>query len=231
MLIKGLQKLTLIDYPKHAAATIFLYGCNFSCPYCHNPELVDKNEAKKAETYSEKEILNFLKERKEFIDGVCISGGEPTLNKNLMSFLSKIKRMKYEIKIDTNGTNPKILKQLIKKKLVDYIAMDVKAPLEKYEEITKTKMNIENIKKSIDIVKKFKNHEFRTTITPELNEQDIVKIAEMINGAKEYYLQQFIPSKCLNKSYNKKSKTSIEYLQQIKSKIHSYFEKCEIRAL
>ncbi len=230
MQIKGLQKLTLLDYPKHVAATLFFNGCNFKCAYCHNPELVNLKESQKLKTYNEKEILDFLKERKSFIDGVCITGGEPTLNKNISNFLRKIKKLGYEIKLDTNGTNPKVLKQIIKNKLVNYVAMDIKAPLEKYEEITKTKVNQENIKESIKIIKKMNDYEFRTTIIPDLSEQDIIKIAELINGAKAYYLQQFIPLKCLDKRYSKKKPYPSERIQKMLEKVKTSFEKCAIRS-
>lgn len=229
MNIKGLQRLTLLDYPEHIAATLFLNGCNFRCSYCHNPELVSEKESKKLETYNESGILKFLKERKSFIDGVCITGGEPTLNKNISKFLRKIKKLGYDIKLDTNGTNPKILKHLIKSRLVNYVAMDIKAPLERYEEITKTRVNIENIKESIKIIKKMNDYEFRTTIVPDLNEQDIIKIAELINGARAYYLQQFIPLKCLDKKYNKKKPYSTSQIQSMLEKIKTSFEKCGIR--
>lgn len=229
MLIKGLQKLTLVDYPKHIAATIFLYGCNFKCSYCHNPELVKSAEAKKIKTYNEQEILDFLKERKNFLDGVCITGGEPTLCKNLPSLLKKIKKLGYAIKLDTNGTNPKMLKKLIKKKLVDYVAIDIKAPLNKYKEITKANANIKSIRESINIIKKMNDYEFRTTIAPDLTKEDVVKIAEIINGAKAFYLQQFIPSKCISKSYSSKKPHSAAELRQMRDSIRTSFEICEIR--
>jgi len=230
MQIKGLQKLTLIDYPDKVAATIFVSGCNFKCSYCHNPELVINSKEKKIREYKEKEILEFLKERIGFLDGVCITGGEPTLNKDLPEFIKKIRKMKYNVKLDTNGTNPKMLKELYDKKLVDYIAMDIKAPLEKYKEITKSEVDINNIKKSIEIVKKFKNHEFRTTIIPNLlNKEDITKIAYLIKGANAFYLQQFKPLNCLDKNFDKKKPYPKEEIEKIRDSIKKLFDVCEIR--
>lgn len=232
MQIKGLQKLTLIDYPEQIAATIFLAGCNFKCPYCHNPELVtnSREKDKKTKIYREKEIINFLKERKGFIDGVCITGGEPTLHKELPSFIKKIKKLNYAVKLDTNGTNPEMLKQLLKEKIIDYIAMDIKAPLEKYDAVVNAAVNMEDIKQSITIIKKFKNHEFRTTVSPDLDENDIVSITKTIKGAKAFYLQKFVPKNCLNKNYDRKKGMQKQELEEIKNKIKKSFETCEVRA-
>lgn len=219
MLIKGLQKFTLIDYPGKIACTIFVFGCNFCCPYCHNPELIDAKKAGKVKTYSEGEILDFLRERKNFLNGVCITGGEPCLNKDLLYFIKKIKKIGYSVKLDTNGTNPNMLKQLIKAKLIDYVAMDIKAPLEKYEGVVNAKVNIKDIKESINIIKSLPNYEFRTTVVPSLlNKKDILKIAELIKG-KTYHLQQFRPINCLDKDYNKKRPYSAKQLQEMRESI------------
>jgi len=231
MQIKGLQKLTLIDYPDKVAATIFVSGCNFKCSYCHNPELVTASKEKKTREYKENEILDFLKERVGFLDGVCITGGEPTLNKNLPEFIKKIRKMKYNVKLDTNGTNPNMLEKLVKEKLVDYIAMDIKAPLDKYKEIIKSEVDIDNIKKSIEIVKKMKNHEFRTTVVQGLlNKEDITKIAYLIKGANAFYLQQFKPLNCLDKSFDKKEPYPKEEIEKIRDSIKKLFDVCEIRS-
>lgn len=230
MIIKGLQPLSLVDYPGKVAATIFLFGCNFKCCYCHNPELVNKTEAEKVKTYKEEEILDFLKERKGFIDAVCITGGEPTLNKDIPKFIKKIKNLGYPVKLDTNGTNPNMLKDLIEKKLVDYTAMDIKAPLERYKEITNSEVEINNIKESIEIIKKFKNHEFRTTVSPDIKEEDILTIANLIKNAKAFYLQEFKAQKCLDKSYEKKQSLKKENLGIIRDKIKNFFDICEVRA-
>src|SRR3989338_3543069 len=128
--IKGLQKTTLVDFPTYIASTIFISSCNFKCGFCYNVDLV--NDQKKLPIISEEEILQFLEKRKNVLDGVCITGGEPTLYKNLKNFIKKIKEIGYKIKLDTNGTNPLLLKELIDEKLVDYVAMDIKSSKEKY---------------------------------------------------------------------------------------------------
>lgn len=229
MLIKGIQKLSLIDYPQKIATTLFVYGCNLRCSYCHNPDLISQEGVKKLKTYPEKEVLDFLKKRKGFIDGVCISGGEPTLYKELVPFAKKIKSMGFKLKIDTNGTNPKMLSNLVRRKLVDYVALDIKAPLEKYDAIVNSKVNIESIKESIALVQKLKDYEFRTTVVPELNSDDIIKIASLIKGAKAFYLQQFNPKVCLNKAYEKKSTYAKEELEKIRNSVKNNFDVCEIR--
>ena len=132
MIIGGVQKLSLIDYPQKLAATIFLVGCNFRCPFCYNPELVLPEKIKEHSFFSQKEVLSFLKERKGLLEGVCLGGGEPTIHQDLPKFCQKIKKMGYLIKLDTNGSNPEMLKELIEKNLIDYLAIDVKAPKEKY---------------------------------------------------------------------------------------------------
>lgn len=228
MLIKGLQKHTLIDYPGKVAATIFLFGCNFLCPYCHNPDLLDKKKAQMLRTYSEYEILNFLRERKDFLEGVCITGGEPTISPELPMFLRKIKQLGYQIKLDTNGSNPQMLKKLIDEKLIDYIAMDVKTSLNKYHLISD--IDIETIKESIAIVKNFPEHEFRTTVVPGIvDKENILEIAESLEGAKLFSLQQFQAKNCLDESFNKKEPYSEKELIEMKKSIKSFFEKVEIK--
>jgi pyruvate formate lyase activating enzyme len=228
MLIKGLQKHTLIDYPGKIAATIFLFGCNFLCPYCHNPGLIDKEKAQELKTYGEQEILNFLEERKDFLEGVCITGGEPTFSPELSEFLRKIKQLDYKIKLDTNGSNPDMLKKLIDDKLVDYIAMDIKTSLGKYNIITS--IDIEKIKESINIIKNFPEHEFRTTIVPGIvSKEDIIKIGKTLKGARLFSLQQFRAENCLNESFNEKEPYSEQELEEMKKSIESFFEKVEIK--
>lgn len=197
VLIGGIQKTSLIDYPEKISAIIFTQGCNFRCPYCHNPELIEG----KGET--ENGVLEFLKTRIGKLDGVVITGGEPTLHKDLPEFISKIKSMGFAIKLDTNGTNPLMLEKLIREKLIDYVAMDIKAPINKYSEVTCTKVSTDSILKSIDILKNSNiDYEFRTTVVKsQLTLGDFEKIGELIKGVKKYYLQKFVPSKTLNKTF------------------------------
>ncbi|PIP24752.1 MAG: anaerobic ribonucleoside-triphosphate reductase activating protein, partial [Candidatus Nealsonbacteria bacterium CG23_combo_of_CG06-09_8_20_14_all_36_125] len=170
MEIGGLQKVTLIDYPGRIAATVFLCGCNFKCPWCYSSELVLPEKIKKQPKISEREFFKYLKDRKKLLDGLVLCGGEPTINKKLPSFIKKIKKMGFLIKLDTNGSDPKILKKLIDEKLIDYVAMDLKGPKERYSEFSGRKVDVKKIQKSIDILKENKvDYEFRSTIVPSLH--------------------------------------------------------------
>lgn len=192
MKIAGFQKFTLVDYPGKAAALIFLAGCNMRCPFCHNKDLVINPS--KCKLIEEEEVLDYLKKRKKLLDGVVISGGEPTLQKDLEAFLVKIKDLGYLIKLDTNGSKPEKIQEFIYKGLVDYIAMDVKNRFLKYPiTIGRTDFNLSNIDKSIAILKRGDvDYEFRTTIIDELhNDDDMKELAKMLKGAKRYYLQKF----------------------------------------
>lgn len=248
MNIGGLQKLTLIDYPGNVACVVFLVGCNFRCGYCHNPELVLLDKIKNQSFISELEFFNFLEKRKKLLTGVVISGGEPTIHKDLLDFIKKIKKLDYLIKLDTNGLNPKMLSNLIDNNLLDYIAMDIKAPMKvkneklktknsklefknKYERVTGVKIDIENIKKSIELIKKSNiDYEFRTTIIPGIhNKEDIIQIAKEISPAKKYYIQNFRPGEITDKSLNKEMPYPNKYLIEIQKIIAQFFETCEVR--
>jgi pyruvate formate lyase activating enzyme len=229
MKIKGLQKQTVLDYPGKLACTIFTFGCTFRCNYCHNPELIIDDGRPEIK---QEEILEFLKERKGFLDGVCITGGEPTLNKELPDFISKIKQLGFLVKLDTNGTNPEMLKELIDKKLIDYVAMDIKAPLESYEKVTNVKVDKEDIQKSVDLIRRMKDYEFRITIVPGLfNEEYARSIGEWLNGSKKFYIQQFRGIKTLDKSFVGKKPFSKEDLINFCNILKPYFETCEIRGI
>ena len=232
MILAGLQKLTLVDYPEKLACTVFLAGCNFRCPWCYNPELVLPEKIKDNSQITKKDFFNFLKYRINLLDGVVICGGEPTLNKDLPIFCKKIKKMGYLIKLDTNGSNPEIISNLIDEKLIDYIAMDIKAPKEKYKEATGAKIDIKQIQKSIDILKKGGvNYEFRTTMIPKLlSKKDIVKIVRWIGPAKKYCLQNFQEERdTVNPEFKGINPCLREYLSDIQKIISPYFEICEVR--
>jgi len=192
MKIGGFQKFSLIDYPGKICAVIFTQGCNFRCPYCHNPELVLPE--KFGEPYDIGNILAFLEKRRKQLDGVVISGGEPTIQENIVEFIQYIKTMGYYIKLDTNGSNPRIVKQLLNKKLLDYIAMDIKAPFEKYHIAAGIPVDTEKIKETINIIKNSNvEHTFRTTFVKNfLNKEDVNKISFFLNPAK-YNVQEFVP--------------------------------------
>jgi len=231
MQIGGLQKVTLIDYPGRIAATIFLTGCNFRCPFCYSSELVLPEKIKKQPRISEKDFFKFLKERKKLIDGVVVCGGEPAISKGLISLIKKIKKEGFLVKLDTNGSEPKILEELIDKKLIDYVAMDIKGPKEKYGEFSGRKVNIREIQKSIDILKKGKiDHEFRSTIVPTLHKKgDVIEMAKWIRGAKRYYLQNFRPEKTIDPKFEKIKPYPQEFLLEIQKAISPFFEICQVR--
>lgn len=192
MLIKGLQKLTLLDFPEKIACTVFLGGCNFRCPYCHNASLVIPE--KFGEDISEEEFFGFLKMRRGRLEGVCISGGEPTLHKELPSFIEKIKSYIPEVKLDTNGTNPEMLEELIMRGLVDYVAMDIKNSREKYPmTVGKADFDTSAVERSAEILMRGKiPFEFRTTVVKELHTaKDVESIGRWLSGNEKFYLQTF----------------------------------------
>lgn len=196
MIIKGLQKLTLLDYPEKCACTVFLFGCNLRCPFCHNASLVVKRQGDDGEI-TQKEFFEFLDERKGLLDGVTVTGGEPLLQPDVEDFIKNIKSRGFLVKLDTNGTNPEKLLSLIDKKLVDYVAMDIKNSYEKYPlTVGVDGFDTEKIKRSVEILLQNKvDYEFRTTVMKELfDESDFVKIAEQIKGAKKYFIQAFTDS-------------------------------------
>ena len=192
MKIGGLIKFTLIDYPGHVAAVVFTQGCNFRCRYCHNPELVYPHLLQ--ESMPKDDVLSFLRKRKGTLEGVVITGGEPTLHLGLIDFMAEIKALGYKIKLDTNGTKPEVLQEAIERQLVDFVAMDLKAPLEKYSLITGVEFDPKIIQKSMDmIVASGLPYEFRTTYDKEvLTDKDIQAISDSVQG-KNYRVQECLP--------------------------------------
>jgi len=232
MIIAGLQKLTLVDYPEKLACTVFLAGCNFRCPWCFNPELVLPKKIENGSKITKQDFFDFLKFRMNLLDGVVVCGGEPTLNKDLPVFCKEIKEMGYSIKLDTNGSNPEMISNLVDEKLIDYIAMDIKAPKEKYEEATGAKIDIKQIQKSIDILKQRDiDYEFRTTMIPRLlGKKDIIEIVQWIGPAKKYCLQNFQKERdTVNPEFKGIDPCLKEYLFNIQKIISPYFEICEVR--
>jgi pyruvate formate lyase activating enzyme len=229
MIIKGLEKQTLLDYPGKLACIVFTFGCNFRCGYCHNPELVVDDMRPEI---TQDSILRFLEERKDFLEGVVITGGEPTLHSDLPVFISKIKKLGFAVKLDTNGSNPKMLMELIDKKLLDYVAMDVKAPLDSYESVANVKVNVKDIEESVRLVRSFPNYEFRLTAVPGLfDEEQAKKIGEWLKGSKKFCLQQFKGTKTLDKSFVNKKPFSKEEMNKFCSVLKPYFSKCEVRGV
>lgn len=226
MLIGGLQKSSLVDYPSKICTVVFTIGCNFRCGYCHNPELI-----KKEETLIEEDFFEFIKTRIGKIDAIVISGGEPTLQKDLEEFIIKCRKLNFLIKLDTNGTNPEVLEALISKGLLDYIAMDIKAPFEKYTNITRRFMDIEKIKKSIKIIMNSGvDYEFRTTVVrSQLSIEDLIKISENIKGAKKYYLQKFVAKDILDKKLKNEKTYSDTEFYEIARTLEKNIEKVGVR--
>ena len=229
MKIGGLQRFSLIDYPGKICAIVFTQGCNFRCPYCHNPELA--NPEYYEPLIPEEEIFSFLERRKGKLDAVSITGGEPTEQSDLVEFISRVKTMDYLVKIDTNGSHPEILESLIEKHFIDYIAMDVKAPPDKYRKISRSKIDSAVIKESIKLIRNSQvPYEFRTTVVKsQLDENDIVNIAKLIKGADCYVLQKFVPSKVMDPRFLKKDTYSDEEFARIKKKIVKYVQSVIIR--
>jgi pyruvate formate lyase activating enzyme len=227
MLIAGFEKNTLLDYPGKVASIIFTYGCNLRCPYCHNPELVIKPIDKK-NLFSEESILNYLKKRKGLIDALVITGGEPTLQKDLVPFIRKAKDLDILVKLDTNGTNDDIVEHIISLNIVDYWAMDIKYPSELLEDYG---IDAQKVKNSIEmIMNSGKEYEFRTTYVKGIhNIDDAVNIGKMIEGANNYYIQNFRKGKTIDPKLNETNSFTQKELEEIKEKISPYVKKVKIR--
>ncbi len=225
MKIIGLHKTSLIDFPGKIASVIFLGRCNMRCPYCYNSDAVLEEGPSEI---SEQDFFHYLKERKGLIDGVCITGGEPTLHKELPDLIRKIRSLGFKVKLDTNGSNPKMLQDLIEKQLVDFIAMDIKNVFERYEETTNSKVDIKTVKESIKtIINSGVEHEFRTTVLPRFHKkEDIMRTAkDYLKGAKKYVIQQFIPSeKMLDKNLLNEKRFSEKDLKTLKEECNKYID-------
>lgn len=241
MIIGGLEKLTLLDYPDHLAAIIFTGGCNFRCHFCYNPMLVlpreggDEKNIKEGKGFSQlslKDLFLFLKERYGRLEGVVITGGEPTLHPDLPAFIREIKAIGYLVKLDTNGTNPDALDGLLKEKLIDYIAMDIKAPLEKYEATVGVPIDCRHLEKSVKIIKESGlPYEFRTTVVPGLLEKaDFAAMGELIRGAKKWYLQKFKSDTGLvDASYEGHPPYTDQEMAEFAAAGRQYVDFCEVR--
>lgn len=231
MTIGGIQKISLIDYPGKISAVLFVSGCNFHCGFCYNPELVSHALIKKQPTIPLDSVYQFLKARKKLIDGVVFCGGEPTIHKDFPEVAKKIKKMGFLIKLDTNGSNPEILEEVLEKNIVDYVAMDIKTSKEKYSLLFNGGDYLHKIEDSVDIIKsKSPDYEFRTTVVPGIvRDEDILRIAKWIAPAKRYFLQQFKAIKNLDPAFQEIEPYSLEHLVEIQRKILPHFEFCQIR--
>lgn len=230
MFIGGLQKFTLIDYPGKIAATVFTVGCNFACPFCHNPELVQPAKMEEKFVISEEDFFDFLSDRVGMLDGVCITGGEPTIQKDLPEFISAIKDLGFLVKLDTNGSNPQVLEKLISSGKVDYVAMDIKCPLEKYSLLSNSKIDIDNIERSARLIMDMDDYEFRTTVLPRFHDkEDILDISRWLKGSKRYFLQQFRNEKTLDPAFGEEESYSSEKLASFCRMASPYFDHCAVR--
>ncbi len=235
MLLGGLQKLTLLDYPGKVAATVFTAGCNFRCPFCHNPELVlsSRFTVSVGDNTLEKDFFAFLEKRQGKLDGVCITGGEPTLQNDLIAFITKIKKMGFLVKLDSNGSRPDVLRKLLRRKMVDYLAMDIKSSLPNYDRACNMKVDLERIKLSVDLIKNSGiDYEFRTTVVPGLHqEDDFIEIADWLKGSKRYVLQKYQDSgKILDDTLREKIEHFDNFdLEKIRRKIKGKIKEILIR--
>ena len=233
MKIGGIQKLSLVDYPGKTSAAIFTIGCNMRCGYCHNPELVLPERY--ADAIPENDILDFLKMRIGKLEGVVISGGEPTMHKDLPSFFAKVKELGFHTKLDSNGTHPQIIKELISNNLVDYIAMDIKGPLENYQKIVAYPVDVNAVQESIDIIIASNvEREFRTTVVksqiyfdPQGND-DFDKIGMLVKGQPRFALQKFRAGRTLNPRFERETTYTDEEFELIKDKMKKYVNLCVV---
>lgn len=224
MIVCGFEKFSMVDFDEKIACTVFTGGCNFRCPFCHNGALVVGNV--KAQEIDIQGVFDYLKKRKGLVDAVCVTGGEPTMHKDLPDFLREVRSLGYATKLDTNGTNPQMLDYLIAKGLVDYVAMDIKNSVSKYPQTIGTDgVNIADILKSVEILKNSGiDCEFRTTIIDEFHTADDMReIAEWISGAKRYYMQKYKDNEgCISHGYSEVSRQKAdEFVKIFEGKVGS----------
>lgn len=229
--IKGIEKFAPIDFPGYISSTVFVGDCNFRCPFCHNADLVLKPQS--LPSFPMDYFLSYLDSRKNWLEAVCVSGGEPLIHDDLEVLLQIIKDRKLLVKMDTNGAFPEKLEKLVEDGLVDYIAMDVKAPLDKYKKITGVSVNIDNLKRSILFIQNSNvDYIFRTTAVPGfIDGNDIEKIGQLLKGSKNYQIQQFKPVNTLDKSLEKTKPYSKEELQAFADRVAPYFEQVRIEGI
>jgi pyruvate formate lyase activating enzyme len=231
MEIKGFLETSLLDWDGKIVATVFLPGCNFRCPFCHNTGLTDQPE--QYETIPLERIEQHLAKHRDFLDGICISGGEPSIHEpELFDFINRIKKDGWPIKLDTNGTNPKLLQRLIAGRLIDCLAMDIKGPLdENYMQLTGVNTGLAAIEESIKLIMASGiDYEFRTTVVPGvITPEAVQKIAARIKGAKKYVLQQFVPANCRDPKLRSRQPESLARLQEMQKIAAGYVEKAAIR--
>lgn len=226
MTIGGIQKFSTVDYPGYTVASIFTIGCNMRCGYCHNPELVLPEQY--AGAIPEEEVFEFLETRRGLLDGVAISGGEPTMQGDLPQFIRRCKNMGFRVKLDTNGTNPAMLRELLAEKLVDFIAMDIKGPLDKYSAIAARPINLDAIRESIALIRTIP-HEFRTTIVRgQLTPQDFEVIGQLVHGADRYALQYFIPGTTVSPQFGLRESFTEDEMAEAQMIMRRHVQECVV---
>lgn len=228
MIIGGIQKLSLVDYPGHTAAVLFTLGCNFRCGYCHDPEMVLPERY--TESISTEEVFEFLNKRQGKLDAIVICGGEPTMHYDLPDFIHRIKQLGFLVKLDSNGTRPEMLSEIIASGDVDFIAMDIKGPLWKYSTITTRPVDVDAITRSVRlIIGSGISHEFRTTVVKELLDyDDFNEIGQLVKGADRFALQKFMPEKTLDPQFAYKTTYSDDEMLNIKQIMDQYVQLCVV---
>jgi len=230
MNIRGIDKTSLIDYPGKICTVLFCGGCNLQCGFCHNPDIVRNSPG--LTRISNEEALAFLSKRRKLIDGVTLSGGEPTLSKSLIPFISEIKTSSLQIKLDTNGLNPQVVADCIDKGILDYVALDIKSSPDKYKQITGVQVDFTRILATLEILKDSGiDYELRTTCVPGFAEpEDFRAIMNCVGNVKRYYLQQFISrGPLLDESYSSLQHYPVQALKSIREFVSNFAEVCELR--
>ncbi|MFH1309566.1 MAG: anaerobic ribonucleoside-triphosphate reductase activating protein [Candidatus Omnitrophota bacterium] len=230
MMIAGLQKLSLVDYPGHLSTVVFLQGCNFNCGYCQNPDLI---RSEKQFDFSKKNFFDFIQRRKGTIEGVVISGGEPTIHNDLPEFIEKIKKLNFKIKLDTNGSNPEQLEFLLRSRMLDYVAMDIKTSFSRYSLVSSQKEIATKVLESIRLLLfSTISYEFRTTCVPTVvDDADFIEIGKKVKKAQRYCLQQFRPMVVNDEVFSKITPYSNEKIYGFRNILEEFVEKVDIRGL
>lgn len=230
MRVGGLQKVSLLDYPGKVAAIVFTRGCNWRCPYCHNPDLLQHAPGSDVRAHG---ILSFLAGRRGLLDGVVITGGEPTIHPGLVGFARSIKAMGFLVKVDTNGSDPGVLRRLLAARVVGYLAMDVKGTPERYPAIVRRPVEIEKIRQSIGVVMESGvDYEFRVTVLPRFHdEREMAGIGRLLTGARTVYLQNFHPGRTLDPTFLEERPCSPEALRVFRHVLEGYVERCLVREM
>ena len=229
MRIGGFKRFSLIDFSGHTSAVVFTWGCNFSCPYCHNPELINMEGGTGCIT--EEEVFAFLGTRVGKLEGVAITGGEPTLQPDLLRFMRRIKGMGFLVKLDTNGSNPHVIREIIGEKLADFIAMDVKGRLENYRDVVRAEVDTDDIIRSMELIRDSGvEYEFRTTVvSSQLTRKDITAIARWIGGARSFVLQRFVASKTLDPRFRDMVTYSPDTFLELQAEAGHFVDRCLVR--